>query len=139
MIRQDGKAYHGETTSEALVNRATSDVRGTSCLARLVILLRTYLYTFSSILSGIINYTMSSVEQTQTQAIVCRAPQDGERKWSLEKVSFSPPADDEIVVEMVATGICHTDLVCGSVPDEALPLGLPTYPRVLGHEGNIFC
>ncbi|KAL2277865.1 hypothetical protein FJTKL_15154 [Diaporthe vaccinii] len=78
---------------------------------------------------------MSSGEQTQTQAIVCRAPQDGERKWSLEKVSFTPPADDEIVVEMVATGICHTDLVCGSIPDEALPLGLPTYPRVLGHEG----
>ncbi|KAK7708352.1 hypothetical protein SLS63_013516 [Diaporthe eres] len=78
---------------------------------------------------------MSSGEQTHTQAIVCRAPQDGERKWSLEKVSFTPPADDEIVVEMVATGICHTDLVCGSIPDEALPLGLPTYPRVLGHEG----
>ncbi|KAG6364325.1 hypothetical protein INS49_005925 [Diaporthe citri] len=78
---------------------------------------------------------MSSGEHTQTQAIVCRAPQDGERKWSLEKVSFSPPADDEIVVGMVATGICHTDLVCGSIPDEALPLGLPTYPRVLGHEG----
>lgn len=78
---------------------------------------------------------MSSSEQIHTQAIVCRPPQDGERKWVLETVSLSPPADDEIVVEMIATGVCHTDIVCGSLPDEALQLGLPTYPRVLGHEG----
>jgi Zn-dependent alcohol dehydrogenase len=79
---------------------------------------------------------MSSIAQFQTQAIVCRPPQDGERKWVLEKVSLSSPADDEVIVEIVATGICHTDFVCGSVPDEALPLGLPPYPRVLGHEGH---
>lgn len=79
---------------------------------------------------------MSSSDQIQTQAIVCRPPQDGERRWALEKVSLSPLADDEVVVEMVASGICHTDFVCGSVPDEALPLGLPPYPRVLGHEGS---
>ncbi|POS68817.1 hypothetical protein DHEL01_v212789 [Diaporthe helianthi] len=78
---------------------------------------------------------MASSTQIQTQAIVCRPPQDGKRKWVLKKVALSPPADDEVIVEMVATGICHTDFVCGSVPDEALPLGLPPYPRVLGHEG----
>lgn len=79
---------------------------------------------------------MASSQQIQTQAIVCRAPQDGEKKWALEKVSLSPLADDEVIVEILAAGICHTDVVCGSVPDEALPLGLPPYPRVLGHEGS---
>lgn len=82
---------------------------------------------------------MASSEQIQTQAIVCRPPQDGERKWTLEKVSLSSLADDEVIVEIIATGICHTDFVCGSVPDEALPLGLPKYPRVLGHEGSKSC
>lgn len=82
------------------------------------------------------NYNMSANSEIQTQAIVCRPPQDGERKWVLEKVALSPPADDEVIVEMVATGICHTDFVCGSVPDEAMPIGLPPYPRVLGHEGS---
>lgn len=79
---------------------------------------------------------MASTEQIQTQAIVCRSPENGERKWALEQVSLSPLADDEVIVEIVAAGICHTDVVCGSVPDEALPLGLPPYPRVLGHEGS---
>ncbi|KAJ0108679.1 lcohol dehydrogenase [Diaporthe amygdali] len=56
---------------------------------------------------------MSSIsEQIKTQAIVCRPPENGERKWVLEEVSLTPPADDEVVVELVATGICHTDFIC---------------------------
>ncbi|KAI3390224.1 hypothetical protein diail_12192, partial [Diaporthe ilicicola] len=78
---------------------------------------------------------MSPSEQIKTQAIVCRPPQDGKRNWVLEQVTLTPPADDEVIVEVVASGICHTDFICGSVSDEALALGLPPYPRVLGHEG----
>jgi threonine dehydrogenase-like Zn-dependent dehydrogenase len=42
--------------------------------------------------------------------------------------------DDEVLVEIVASGICHTDLHCGNTPDDK---GVPAvfYPRVLGHEG----
>ena len=39
------------------------------------------------------------------------------------------PRDDEVLVRVVACGICHTDLVCR---DQALPVPLPA---VLGHEG----
>lgn len=78
---------------------------------------------------------MASPEYSKTQAIVCRAPSGGNRNWALDQVAIAPPADDEAIVELVASGICHTDLICGSASDEALSLGLPRYPRVLGHEG----
>lgn len=79
--------------------------------------------------------SMPSPDCSKTQAIVCRSPSGGNREWALEQVAIAPAADDEAIVELVASGICHTDLICGSLPDEALSLGLPRYPRVLGHEG----
>ncbi len=42
---------------------------------------------------------------------------------------LDPPRDDEVVVRVVATGLCHTDLV---VRDQVYPVPLPV---VLGHEG----
>ena len=41
--------------------------------------------------------------------------------------------DDEVIVDMVASGICHTDL---AVRDGKIP-GFP-FPGVLGHEGTSF-
>lgn len=49
---------------------------------------------------------------------------------SIEDVRIGEPADDEVLVRIVATGICHTDL---SVRDQLLPMPLPA---VLGHEGS---
>lgn len=80
---------------------------------------------------------MESLEYIKTQAIVCREPSGGKRRWTLEQVAIAPPAEDEVLVEMVASGICHTDFICGSAPDKDVSLGLPPYPRVLGHEGNV--
>ncbi len=48
----------------------------------------------------------------------------------IENVTIGQPADDEVLVRIVATGICHTDL---SVRDQLLPMPLPA---VLGHEGG---
>jgi aryl-alcohol dehydrogenase len=48
----------------------------------------------------------------------------------IEDVRIGEPADDEVLVRVVATGICHTDL---SVRDQLLPMPLPA---VLGHEGG---
>lgn len=45
------------------------------------------------------------------------------------ELEIEPPRDDEVLVRVVACGICHTDLVCR---DQALPVPLPA---VLGHEG----
>ncbi|MEJ2423899.1 MAG: NAD(P)-dependent alcohol dehydrogenase [Candidatus Thiodiazotropha sp.] len=48
---------------------------------------------------------------------------------SLESLSLEEPRSDEILVRVVATGVCHTDLV-------VIAGHLPTpFPVVLGHEG----
>lgn len=51
----------------------------------------------------------------------------------MEEVTTRPIKDDELLVEMVASGICHTDILLGSIP--ATP-PMFFYPRVLGHEGK---
>ncbi len=47
----------------------------------------------------------------------------------IEEVEIDEPRSDEVLVKVVATGICHTDMV---VRDQWLPVPLPI---VLGHEG----
>lgn len=49
---------------------------------------------------------------------------------SLEIIDLEEPRDDEILVRLVGTGVCHTDLV---VRDGMLPT---PFPVVLGHEGS---
>ncbi len=59
------------------------------------------------------------------QAAVCRE----KGSFTLESVELSEQHADEIIVKIVATGMCHTDL---AVRDQHLPLPLPA---VLGHDG----
>ena len=48
---------------------------------------------------------------------------------TIEALELDGPQDDEILVRMVASGICHTDLgMCDGWDDT-------DYPVVLGHEG----
>lgn len=60
---------------------------------------------------------------TATYAIVAHSQHD----WRYEEVHVRDPKDDELLVEMIASGICHTDIA---------GLG-DAYPRVLGHEGKL--
>lgn len=56
-----------------------------------------------------------------TTAIITYTDHD----WRLQPVLCRPPGPNELLVKILATGICHTDLVnVGGV-----------YPRILGHEG----
>ncbi len=48
--------------------------------------------------------------------------------FQLTSVQLADPAFDEIRVRVVATGVCHTDVV-------ARDLGIAPFPVVLGHEG----
>ena len=48
---------------------------------------------------------------------------------SIETITLEDPRPDEILVKVVATGVCHTDLV---VMAGHLPTPMPV---VLGHEG----
>jgi S-(hydroxymethyl)glutathione dehydrogenase/alcohol dehydrogenase len=63
----------------------------------------------------------------QTRAAIARKA--GE-KLSLETVELDGPRDGEVLVEIKATGICHTDEYTLSGAD---PEGL--FPAILGHEG----
>ncbi|MBC8752099.1 MULTISPECIES: NAD(P)-dependent alcohol dehydrogenase [Paraburkholderia] len=50
-------------------------------------------------------------------------------RFSVETVTLSDPRPDEVLVRIVGSGVCHTDLV---VRDQYVPIPLPI---VLGHEG----
>lgn len=54
----------------------------------------------------------------------CGAP------WALHDIEVDEPRPNEVLVRIVATGLCHTDV---SVRDQHLPVQLPA---VLGHEGG---
>ncbi len=54
---------------------------------------------------------------------------DHHKPMSLEQLDLEEPRDDEILVRLVATGLCHTDM---AVIEGQLPTPLPV---VLGHEG----
>lgn len=79
----------------------------------------------------------STMATHATQAIVCHPPVDGERQWYLEDIQVSDPRENEVLVELVASGVCHTDLGCGTNPDGTPGFPVPPYPRVLGHEGTV--
>ncbi|WP_454643787.1 NAD(P)-dependent alcohol dehydrogenase [Bradyrhizobium liaoningense] len=51
------------------------------------------------------------------------------KPFELQPVVLPAPRSDEVLVKVVATGLCHTDL---SVRDGELPMPLPS---ILGHEG----
>jgi S-(hydroxymethyl)glutathione dehydrogenase / alcohol dehydrogenase len=63
----------------------------------------------------------------QVRAAVARKAGD---KLSLETVELDGPRDGEVLVEIKATGICHTDEYTLSGAD---PEGI--FPAILGHEG----
>ncbi|MFT5334104.1 MAG: aryl-alcohol dehydrogenase [Halioglobus sp.] len=48
---------------------------------------------------------------------------------TFEQVSLQSPKEDEVLIKIVAAGVCHTDLVC---LHQEIPVPLPI---VLGHEG----
>ncbi|MGX9929764.1 NAD(P)-dependent alcohol dehydrogenase [Virgibacillus salarius] len=49
--------------------------------------------------------------------------------FKLEEVELSEPNPNEVVIKIVASGVCHTDAV-------ARDAGLAPFPAVLGHEGS---
>lgn len=71
------------------------------------------------------------------RALVASEPKDshkGGENWDLQDITVSTDLKDgEVLVQMVASGICHTDLLTTSYP-----AGSPgvQYPRIAGHEGS---
>lgn len=69
------------------------------------------------------------------RAIVSHSPVNGEARFCMENVVLRETQRNELLVEMVASGICHTDLFFAHAPEGALG----PFPRVLGHEGKRSC
>lgn len=71
------------------------------------------------------------------RAILALEPKEdhkGGNNWDLQDINVPTKLKDgEVLVQMVATGICHTDLLTTSYPS-----GSPgfQYPRIAGHEGS---
>ncbi|TKA80054.1 hypothetical protein B0A55_01770 [Friedmanniomyces simplex] len=80
----------------------------------------------------------SSADMTPSRAIIATEPQlEGHlpgSNWTLEDILVPTTLKDgELLVELVATGICHTDILVTSIsPRTGFPL---KYPRIAGHEG----
>lgn len=55
---------------------------------------------------------------------------EGHKDASIENVRFETLRDHDVLVRVVASGICHTDLLCRS---GRIPVN---YPLILGHEGS---
>ncbi len=53
---------------------------------------------------------------------------DGQQELALQALSIEEPREGEVLVRVVATGICHTDMVLRDA-------GITGRPVVLGHEG----
>lgn len=49
--------------------------------------------------------------------------------FKIEEVELSEPKENEVLIKIVASGVCHTDAV---VKD----MGMSPFPAVLGHEGS---
>ena len=67
-----------------------------------------------------------SKNTTQIKAAVVR---EKGGPFSIETLSLEGPRRDEVLVKVVATGLCHTDMVAR---DKGYPV---PHPIVLGHEG----
>lgn len=76
---------------------------------------------------------MSKMSEMNIRAIVSHSPQNnGEARFSMENVVLRKTQRNEVLVEMVATGICGTDLFFAKSEEGVLG----PFPRVLGHEGK---
>ncbi|CAO2651388.1 Nn.00g039580.m01.CDS01 [Neocucurbitaria sp. VM-36] len=68
-----------------------------------------------------------------TTAIITDAPRDSQIQWRKQNVQLRNPLSDEILVRIIASGICHSDIAISSISPSAP--GFSPYPKVLGHEG----
>ena len=71
----------------------------------------------------------SAQDGTQSRTIKAAVVRKKGGPFTIEKLAVETPRADEVLVRIVATGMCHTDIV---IRDQVYPVPLPI---VLGHEG----
>ena len=60
--------------------------------------------------------------------------------WSVEEIELDPPKEGEVLLELVGSGLCHSDehLVTGDIalpPEVEAEMGVKLFPLIGGHEG----
>jgi len=63
---------------------------------------------------------------TTTREITAAVVRGKEQPFVIEQARLRGPQDDEVLVKVVATGLCHTDLI---VRDQYYPVPLQSLPR----------
>lgn len=71
---------------------------------------------------------MSTAEVLRANVIISNGP-GSNPEWELSNVQMREIGNSELLIELVATGICHSDIAYSQ-----RPVGAP-FPKVLGHEG----
>lgn len=75
---------------------------------------------------------MPSVSSSTKRALVSYGPH-GSGGWKITELEPRPLQQKELLVEMVASGICQTDLhFAGAESGYGVH-----YPRIMGHEGEL--
>ncbi|MGB5054942.1 MAG: NAD(P)-dependent alcohol dehydrogenase [Nitrospirales bacterium] len=72
---------------------------------------------------------MTTRQNTQTQEIKAAVVREKGGPFQIETLTLEEPRPDEVLIRIVATGMCHTDMVAR---DQLYTVPLPV---VLGHEG----
>ena len=72
---------------------------------------------------------MTGTSAAQDRTIKAAVVRNKGGPFRIETLSVETPRPDEVLVRIVATGMCHTDIV---IRDQVYPVPLPI---VLGHEG----
>jgi aryl-alcohol dehydrogenase len=72
---------------------------------------------------------MTKTSAAQARTIKAAVVRNKGGPFAIETLSVETPRADEVLVRVVATGMCHTDIV---IRDQVYPVPLPI---VLGHEG----
>lgn len=69
------------------------------------------------------------MEKTTLRTVMAAVVREKSGPFLLEEIGLEEPRDNEVLVRILGTGVCHTDMV---VRDQYFPTPLPA---VLGHEG----
>lgn len=75
-------------------------------------------------------FEMGSLGEAHERQIEAALVRDKGGPFQIETLTLEPPRRDEVLIRIVATGMCHTDMVAR---DKVYDV---PHPIVLGHEGS---